>query len=140
MVSMPSSSDAAEKFARRGSAASQDYQQGVTNSSDSDWQSGAQNAAGNWEEGVQEAIANGAFASGVSNPNASWQQRSLELGASRFGPGITASQGKYESAVQPYFDGLEALTLTPRGPRGSSQNFQRSQEVGQRLLEIRRSR
>lgn len=140
MVSMPSTSDAAEKFSRRGSQASQDYQSGVQNSSDSEWQGGAQEGASNWEEGVQEAIANNAFSNGVSNPAASWQQRSLELGASRFGPGVSASQGKYETSVQPYFDGLEALSLTPRGPRGSEQNFQRSREVGQRLLEIRRSR
>lgn len=140
MVDVPSASDSAEKFSRRGSQATQDYEAGVQGSSDSDWQSGAESASGNWEQGVQDAIANQAFTRGVQNPAASWQQRSLEVGTSRFGPGVQAAQGKYEQSVQPYFDALEALSLSPRGARGSEQNYQRSQEVGRRLHEVRGQR
>ncbi len=137
---MPSPQDAADKFSRRGSAAADDYRSGVSNSSDSEWQQAASDATSNWETGVQEAAANNAFQNGVNNPSASWQQRALELGAGRFGPGVSASQDKYATSVQPYFDALESLNLTPRGARGSEQNFQRSREVGQRLLETRRTR
>lgn len=140
MVDMPSTNDAAEKFGRRGSQASQDFQTGVENSSDSQWQDGSVSAEQNWESGIQEAIGNNAFRKGVQNPDASWQQRTLELGTQRFGQGVQASTDKYASAVGPFFDALEALTLEPRGPRGSSQNFQRSQRVGQRLHEVRSQR
>lgn len=140
MVDVPSTSDAASKFARRGSQSGQDYETGVRNSSDSEWQQGAANAEDNWATGVQEAAANGAFARGVNNPSASWQERSLEIGSQRYGQGVQAAEGKYANAVGPYFDALEALSLEPRGPRGSAQNYNRSQAVGQRLHEVRSSR
>lgn len=140
MVDVPSANDAAEKFGRRGSQASQDYQQGVQNTSSQEQQQGALDGATNWESGVQDAIANNSYQRGVQNPDADWQSRALELGTQRFGPGIQASTDKYSSAVQPFFDGLEQLSLEPRGARGSQQNFQRSQRVGQRLHEIRSQR
>lgn len=140
MVDMPSTSDASEKFGRRGSQAGQDYEQGVSDSSDSDWQEGAVNGQDNWATGVQDAISNGSYETGVRNPNASWQQRSLELGSQRFGQGIQAATGKYETAVEPFFQALESLSLDPRGPRGSEQNFQRAQQVGRRLHELRQQR
>ena len=140
MVDVPSAQDAAEKFGRRGSQASQDYQTGVEDSSDSDWSDGAIDGVGNWEQGVQDAIANDAFRNGVQNPSASWQQRTLALGTQRFGPGINASTDKYATAVEPFFDALEALSLSPRGPRGSEQNFQRAQAVARRLHELRSER
>lgn len=140
MVDVPSASDAAEKFGRRGSQASQDFQTGVENASDQDWSDGTLGATDNWSQGVQDAIANNAFENGVRNTGVSWQQRTLELGTQRFSQGVQASTGKYESAVQPFFDALEALSLSPRGPRGSEQNFQRSQAVGRRLHEVRSER
>lgn len=140
MVDVPSATNAAEKFARRGQAAQQDYEAGVEGASDSDWQQGSESGAQNWASGVQDAIANDAFARGVRNPSASWKERTLELGTGRFGQGIQASQGKYATAIQPFFDALEALSLPPRGPRGSGENFNRSQTVGQRLHELRGER
>lgn len=140
MVQVTDSNTAAERFGRRGSAASQDFETGVQNSSDSDWQTGAQNAEGNWAEGVQQAAANGAYGRGVANPSASWQERTLTLGTQRYSQGVQASTGKYQTAVQPYFDALEALSLSPRGARNSAQNYQRSEDVGRRLAEVRASR
>lgn len=140
MVNVPSTNDAGSKFSRNGQNASQDYSDGVANSSDSAWQEATLQAEDNWTAGVQEAANNGSFGRGVQNPSASWQQRAQELGSQRFGPGIAASQDKYETAVAPYFDALEALTLEPRGPRNSPQNYNRVERVGQRLSEVRSQR
>lgn len=137
MVNVPSTSDAAEKFSRRASAAGQDYQSGVENTSSQEQQEATLEAANRWETGVQDAIQNNAFSRGVSNSTKDWQTEALEVGASRFTQGASRAQGEYEESVQPFFDALESATLSPRGPRGSPENYDRSREVGQLLHELR---
>jgi hypothetical protein len=137
MVNVPSTSDAAEKFSRRASQAGQDYQTGVQNSSDQEQQQATLEARERWAQGVQDAISNDSFGRGVQNTTKSWQQEALEVGSSRFTQGAQRAQNEYAESVQPFFDALESLTLSPRGPRGSPENYERSSEVGRRLHELR---
>lgn len=137
MVNVTSTSDAGEKYARRGRNATQDYETGVENTSDAEQAEATQAASGRWESGVQDAIANDAFSRGVSNSPKSWQEYALNLGTQRFSQGVAQSQGVYEESVEPFFSALESLDLPARGPRGSAENFERSRVVGERLNEVR---
>lgn len=133
MVQVADLGNSAEKFERRASQAGQDYEQGVSETSDSEWQSATIDGADNWEAGVQQAIQNGSFESGVNNPNKSWQQASLETGSGRFVEGAGQAGDTWQSAFSTYADTLESLNLQPRGARGSESNYQRSRQVGEAL-------
>jgi len=133
MVNVADLNQSADKFERRASQAGQDYEQGVQNTSDSEQQQATLNAAGAWESGVQQAINNGSFESGVSNPNKSWQQAALETGSSRFTQGASQAGDTWASAFSTFADTLEGLNLQPRGARGDPANYDRSRAVGEAL-------
>lgn len=137
MVSVANLSNSAEKFERRASQAGQDYASGVQSVSDSEQQQATIDSAETWATAVQEAIQDGRFQTGANNPTQSWQQQALEVGQSRFTQSAGQAGDAWQSGFQPFADALEQLSLPPRGPRGSSANFDRAREVGQRLNEVR---
>lgn len=139
MVDVTNLSSAADKFERRAGSAGQDYEQGVSEVSDSEQQQATLDSADAWEQGIQDAIANGSFSSGVQDPNKSWQQASLETGSTRFTQGASNAGGTWSSAFSEYADVLEGLNLQPRGARGSEANYQRARAVGEALNQARDS-
>lgn len=139
MVNVADLQNSAEKFERRASQSGQDYEQGVQQSSDSEQQQATLDAVDSWEQGIQEAIGEGRFEAGVRNPNKSWQDASLSVGSSRFTQGASQAGDTWQQGFSPFADTLENLSLQPRGPRGSSANFERSREVGEALHNARQS-
>jgi hypothetical protein len=133
MVQVSDLNRSAEKFQRRASQAGQDFQDGVSEVSDSDQANATLEAADNWTQGVQDAISEGRFQSGVQDSTKSWQEETLEVGASRFTQGASQAGDTWRAEFQEYADTLESLSLQPRGPRGSEANFQRSRAVGEAL-------
>lgn len=123
----------AAKWQTRASAAAADYATGVK-STQKDWASLTAAAASSWSAGVQTAVANGSFARGVNNAGTSkWQTAAANKGAQRYPTGVAAAGGNYQTGFAPYLAVISSLNLTPRGPRGSPQNAQRSQAVGDAL-------
>lgn len=137
MVRVSNLNNAADKFQRRASSAGQDYEQGVSEVSDSEWQQATQESADTWEQGIQEAIAEGRFQAGVNNPNKSWQEASLETGSQRFTAGAGQAGDVWRQSFSEFADVLEGLNLQPRGARGSEANYQRSRQVGEALHNAR---
>lgn len=137
MVQVSNLTESANKFERRAGQAGQDYETGVQGVSDSEQQSATLDAVDTYEQGVQEAIAEGRFQSGVQSPNKSWQQASLETGASRFTQGASQAGDTWQEGFSGFADTLEGLNLQPRGARGSEANYQRSREVGEALHNAR---
>lgn len=137
MVNVADLGRSADKFERRAGAAGQDYEDGVSDVSDGEWQDATLDAEDTWSQAVQDAAAEGRFGSGVSNPNKSWQDASLEVGSSRFTQGASQAGGTWQAAFSEFADVLEGISLQPRGPRGSSANFERSRAVGEALHNAR---
>lgn len=133
MVNVADVNESADKFERRTSQAQQDYEAGVSAVSDSEQQSATLEAQDNWQQGVQDAINEGRFQDGVSNPKRSWQQAALEDGSTRFTQGASKAGDTWANAFGEYADTLESLNLEPRGPRGSEANYNRSRAVGEAL-------
>lgn len=126
-------SEVAEKFARRASAATDDYRHGVATTG-KDWAGLTAAAEPSYEQGVTEAISRKSFGKGVKEAGTSkWRDGAVGKGADRYAPGVRASLDAYSRGVSPYLEVLERLALRPRGPRGSDSNYQRSKDVGQAL-------
>lgn len=125
---------AASKFVTRATSASGDYKDGINSTNDQAEKAIAAEAS--YAQGVQDSIARGARVAGLQKAgNSKWKERSLNLGAGRYSTGIKAGESEYSKNVAPYLQTLSNLNLTPRGPKGSVENYQRAAEVGQALHE-----
>lgn len=128
----------AEKFVRITQGRSQDYSTGVTGTAPQQFENAATAAAQTWQSGVSQAAAEGRFESGVRGSGSKWQRKALQVGASRFGPGVAASRDDYQAGFEPYHRALAGITLPPRGPRGDPANVQRVAEIASALNQQRR--
>lgn len=136
---MPKVRGGADKWQSRASNAAPDYKSGVRNPR-KNWQQATTEAAETYAQGVSEAIADNRFAKGVeASGNAYWQQRAETIGGARYAEGIRAGKSNYEEGFRPYRQAIESTDLTPRGPKGSAQNYQRSVEMGTVLNELKKS-
>lgn len=123
---------ASEKFVNRASQATGDYKEGVNSTNDQAEKAIAAEDA--YVAGVQDSIARGARVAGLQKSgNQKWKERTMNLGAGRYASGVKAGQGEYQKNTAPYLNTLAGLNLTPRGPKGSPENYNRAQEVGQAL-------
>jgi hypothetical protein len=139
MVEIASTSEIAGKWQDRASSAQGAFEEGVGRTSTSDQQQATTEATAAWEQGVQQSISDGTFSAGVEDPDADWQDRTLELGGQRFSTGVRASGDVYESGFGPFRDTIESLTLSARGPRGDvGTNIERVREVASALADQRR--
>lgn len=123
---------ASEKFVSRAQGATGDYKDGVNSTNDQAERAIASEDA--YVAGVQDSISRGARVAGLKRAgNQKWKERAMVLGAGRYATGVKAGQSEYQKNTAPYFATLGGLTLTPRGPKGSPENYTRAQEVGQAL-------
>lgn len=125
------------KFAKRGMAAGPEYITGVKNPK-VPWQGATLAAEANYDAGVMAGIARKAFADGVGGTSdAKWMDKAVKKGGRNFPTAVGEAGPDYAVGVAPYFAALGALTLTPRGPRGSPGNYDRVKQVGDALNKVR---
>ncbi len=123
----------AKKWAEVTPGRSAQYEQGVRNPV-RDYAVNAAAAEPAWRAGVQAAIAANRFQLGVRRAgNTKWQRKAIELGPSRYGPGVAAAQQDYQAAFAPFRDVIERTPLPARGPRRSPQNIARVTAMAQAL-------
>ncbi len=123
----------ADKWVRRAGQAGPDYTRGVQNPRTS-WAEATAQAADAQAAGVQQAISEGRFEKGVAKAgNAKWQRKASTVGAQRFGQGVAAAKGDYESGFAPYAAVIQGVTLPPRGPKGDPRNYERTKIIGDAL-------
>lgn len=114
-----------DKWVNRASAAGADYQAGVQNPR-RDWADATSAAAPNYAAGVQAAIADGRFASGVTEAGTDkWKRKAADVGANRFPTGVTAARPDYANGVKPFLDVIANLELPVKRPKGDPANIQR---------------
>ena len=137
MTPIKSVSASADKWVKRAGAATADYAAGVAAPRRS-WEDATADAADAQEAGVTLAIANKSFEKGVRNAgNSKWQRKAKEVGAPRYGPGVAAAKGDYETGFSPFAAVIAGITLPPRGPKGDPRNFERSKIIGEALHEAK---
>lgn len=102
------------------------------------WRSSTLAAVETYNAAITEAISLGLFAKGVSAvSDIDWGSAAEIKGAPRYAPGVSAGVMKYQLHFEPYAKALMALTLPPRGPRNSPQNYDRVKLIGEALARIR---
>lgn len=123
----------ANKFATRAAAAQGDYKDGVAQAGQ-DWETNTTNSESNFEQGVQDAIGRKAFGKGVRAAGAAhYVKRAVDLGSTRYAPGVQAGKDRWAQNTQPYLQTLAGLNLPPKGPRRSPQNMARANMVATAL-------
>ena len=119
------------KWSRNTQQAGADYAAGVQSPRVS-WSQATEASEENYSAGVNDAIARGAFAKGVSKAgDAKWKRGVDEKGRTRFQQGAAVSQSDYDRGFAPFKSVIEGVTLAPRGPKG--QNYGRVQAIGDAL-------
>lgn len=124
---------AAQKFVARASAAGGDYKTGVQNSGGK-WAANTKASTDAYALGVQQAISDGRFGASVDQAaQTKFQDRASNVGAQRYPQGVQGAQTSWANGTKPYLDTIAGLNLPPRAPKGSPQNYQRVQMIGDAL-------
>jgi hypothetical protein len=130
---VPSIGMVAERWSRRASAASPDYQTGVETTT-RDWAGAATAAEGAYKQGVTAAANAGRFGKGVTKAGTQkWRKNTVAKGPARFAQGVQTAQPDYQGGFAPFLEAIGRVDLPARGPAGSPQNYQRVQPIGQAL-------
>lgn len=121
------------KYVARASVAQPEYTQGIQDAGNA-WETNSIAANASYTQAVTAAAQRGAYGAGVREAgNSKWQQRALQKGPGRFVEGVNFGQGDYATQIQKVLTTIAAITLPARGPKGSPQNFQRVQPIGDAL-------
>jgi hypothetical protein len=95
-------------------------------------------AAPTWQQAVSSPSAAAAFKSGLNRAgDTAWMNGALNKGAQRYPQGVQLAQAKWVANTTPYLQAIAALNLPAKGIRGSAQNYQRVQAVGQALHNLK---
>jgi hypothetical protein len=133
MPATKSAQQTVDKWQRRASVAQPEYQAGVQNPR-TPWAEAAGRADANYRTAVTQAAAAGKFAQGVSAAgNEKWSMNSLRKGPSRFVEGVQLSGPQFQDRISQVLSTIQSVTLPPRGPKGSPQNYQRTAPIGEAL-------
>ena len=129
-----------EKWVRRAAQAGPDYEAGIRNPR-RDWAQAAAAANDNYRDAVTRAATEGRFRRGVERVGTpKWQQRSLELGTQRFGPGVAVAADDFARGFAPIREAIAAVVLPPRRPRRDPANLQRVTAVVNAIVAAARQR
>jgi len=121
------------KYVARAGVAQPEYTQGIQDAGEA-WATNAAAGDANYRSAVTAAAAAGRFAAGIREAgNAKWRAKSLAKGPGRFVEGVIDGQADYGAQIAKVLATITAVTLPPRGPTGSPQNFQRIQPIGAAL-------
>jgi len=136
-IAVKSAAEVAGKYASVTPGRSAYYESGVKNPRTS-WSGATVAAASNYKQAVSAGDIEKRFAGGARKAgDTKWQRKSVDVGVSRFGPGVNAAKGDYEANVGPYLQAISGLTLPPRQPRGSDANVERVRTIATALSKLR---
>lgn len=126
-----------DKWVRRASVAGPDYLAGVQSPRKA-WAAAAIDAEPNYKAGVVAAAGRGAFGIGVrAAGDEKWRSGAIKKGPGRFAEGVAIGRDDWGKGFAPYQSAIAAVTLPPRGPKGSPQNIQRVATIATTLRALR---
>jgi len=132
-IKIKPTSKIAEKYARVTPGRTEDYEQGIRDTSPDEYEEPTLAAEPNYERGVTQAIARKAFGKGVEGSGAKWKEESLDEGPPRFMTATGKAADDFEEGYGPYREVISDLTLPPRGPVGDPKNIRRVEAVATAL-------
>lgn len=128
-----------DRWRTGGAAAGSKWLDNAT-SPDTEWSGPTAASQDLWATRVAEAAADGRFASGVTAAgDEKYKSRIREVGAGRYtGSFNVAAADRYNVAMTPFWNRLEAMTLPPRGAT-IRENVERVIAVAEALREVSHS-
>lgn len=137
-IRVKSAQDIAAKWSRVSAQRDQDYKDGVSDPG-VEWARNAAAAEETYVAGVTEAAGRNAFSKGINAAgDEKWRRKTVEIGTTRWSPGIRAAVVDFEKGFEPFRDALERIELPPRAPRGDPRNLERVAAVARALAEVRK--
>lgn len=122
-----------DKWQRRASVAAQDYTLGVQNPRMA-WDVAAKAGEANFKTAVIQAANDGRFGRGVARVgNDKWLKGATQKGPSRFVEGVNIGGPNFQDRINTVLNTIEGVSLPPRGPKGSPQNYNRVTPIGEAL-------
>lgn len=132
-IAIAPSSEIAAKWARVTPGRTADYEAGVR-SPRRDWKNETTAAEPRYIEGVTKAATEKRFGKGVARVGtAKWQRKAIDIGTTRFGPGVAAAGPDYEEGFGPYRDVIAGTTLPERYTTGDPRNIRRVEVIAKAL-------
>lgn len=127
----------AAKWARVTPTRTADYEAGVRTPR-KDWGRTTLAATDAYKAGIQESLAKGTWAKGVTRAgHAGWQAGAIEKGVPRWGPGVQVAEPKYAKGFAPYRAAIAAVVLPPRFARRDPRNMARVAAVVDALVKAK---
>jgi len=121
--------DIASKWAEVTPGRAAYYEAGVRNPR-RDWDTATLAAATTYKAAVQNPAIDKLFAGGVKRAGKEkWQRKAIDLGVSRFGPGVSAAKDDFAKGFAPYAEELTRIELPAKKPRGSPDNIDRVKKI-----------
>lgn len=133
MVAIRSGKEIAEKWSTVTPTRTAFYEAGIK-SPKKDWAKSAAAAHETYKEGVTKAAQEGRYLKGVNSAGTDkWQKKAVDIGAGRWGPGVSVAAPDFEVGFTPFRDAIEKVVLKPRFPKGDPRNYDRVKQIGDAL-------
>jgi len=98
------------------------------------WYSEAIAAAGVYKSAVTAPNIDKLYSGGIKRVGAAkFRRKVLDVGVTRYGPGITAAKDDFSTGIEPFLAVLATITIKERGPRGDPGNYDIVKQVGDPL-------
>jgi len=140
MVAIRSGREIAEKWSSVTPTRTGFYEAGVR-APKKDWARATAGAESTYKEAVTRAASEGRFGKGVVKAGTEkWQRKAIDIGAGRWGPGVSVAAPDFEAGFTPYRDAIEKVVLKPRFPKGDPRNYERVAQIGNALHALKIAR
>ena len=114
-----------DKWARVTPGRTEDYKEGINNPRRS-WSAEAAASKENYKAGVDKAHTDNRFVKGITKAgDTKWKTKALAKGPGRFAEGVTDAQG------------IQAVDLGPRFPKGDIRNLDRVKKVTEAVRKVK---
>lgn len=122
-----------DKWQRRAAVAQPEYTNGIQNPRNN-WAEAATAANNNYKAAVTAAASQDRYSKGVAEAGENrWKENSLRKGPARFVEGVQIAGPDFQGKIGEVLSTIQSVNLPPRGPKGSPQNYQRTQPIGDAL-------
>ena len=132
-VEVPSVAEVAKKWAEVTPGRSAYYEAGVR-APRYDWETRTLAAKSAYKAAISAADIGERFAGGVKAAgSATWSRKAIDVGGTRFGPGVRAATDDFGSGIAPYLEEIARVDLPDRAPRGDPANLRRVEAIATAL-------
>lgn len=76
------------------------------------------------------AAANDSYQMGVAGKGGYYQSQAADKGFRNYGPGVQGGASQFSTKIGKVLNVISGVTLGPKGPTNSPQNYQRSAQIG----------